>query len=95
MQIKTDHKWKNFLDWYQLTDKEKADFDYMSREEALCASFIRYRGVVYSMGGFMVLDAQSPFPGKWHSYQSDSFYSGVLIELSDDGEQYRIGTYIS
>ena len=89
MQIKTDHKWKNFLDWYQLTDKEKADFDYMS------TSFIRYRGAVYSMDDFMVLDAQSPFPGKWHGYQSDSFYSGVLIELSDDGEQYRIGTYIS
>ena len=29
----------------------------------------------------------------WDGYISDSFFSGVLIKISDDNEEYQIGTY--
>ena len=31
---------------------------------------------------------------EWHAYLSDSFFSGILIRVSDDGEQYQIATFI-
>ena len=31
----------------------------------------------------------------WDGYISDSFFSGILIKLSEDGEQYQIGWYLS
>lgn len=34
----------------------------------------------------------SDFKG-WDGYASDSYFSGVLIKLSRDGEEYMVGTY--
>lgn len=39
LTIKTDNKWKNFLYGYELTAKEKKEFDYMSEEEIDCGNF--------------------------------------------------------
>lgn len=37
--------------------------------------------------------ADSSFSG-WDGYHSDSYFSGIVIKLSPDGEQYQVGTYI-
>lgn len=91
MKITTDHKWKQFIYGYELTPKERKEFDYMSDEEIDSPKFLRYKGWVYSINDFI---STENFPG-WHGYKSDSYFSGVLIELSKDGESYRIGTIIS
>ena len=31
----------------------------------------------------------------WHGTNGDSYFSGVLIRISDDGEEYKIATYTS
>jgi len=31
----------------------------------------------------------------WHGHKGDSFFSGTLIRVSDDGEEYQIATYLS
>jgi hypothetical protein len=31
----------------------------------------------------------------WDGYSSDSAFSGVLIKISKDGEEYKIGTFNS
>lgn len=95
LKITSDCKWKNFIYGYQLTPKEKKEFDYVSEEEIDLQSFFRYRKTIYSLDQFMRLDKPSPFPGEWQGYHSDSYFSGVLIEVSNDGEQYRVGTYLS
>jgi hypothetical protein len=92
--IKTDHKWKNFLYGYELTAKEKAEFDYMTDEDIDCGSFIRYRKWIYSLEDFMRIENNPALAG-WSGYSSDSFFSGVVMKISDDGEQYKVGTYIS
>ena len=93
MNIKTDHKWKNFLYGYELTEREKVEFDYLTTDEIDLGSFIRYKGRVYDMGEFMrVSDGMEDLLG-WHGYSSDSFFSGIVIKVSGDGEQYMIGAY--
>ena len=95
LTIKTDHKWKNFLYGYELTDKEKAAFDYIDVEEIDSRDFLRYRGILYDPNDFMRTGSHGcPFKD-WHGYASDSYFSGVLIKISEDGEQYQAGTYYS
>ena len=93
MIIKTDHKWKDFLYSYQLTEKEILELDHLTRDEIDSRSFIRYKGQIYHMGDFMrVPDGVEGLLG-WHGYSSDSFFSGIVIKVSDDGDQYMIGGY--
>lgn len=95
MEIKTNNQWREFIYWNNLTEKEQLEFDYMDTEEQENATFLRYRNWVYSLDCFMRINKDSPFP-KWDGYYSDSFFSGVLIKLSDDdSSMYKIATYYS
>lgn len=96
LKIITDHKWKNLLYGYELTDKEKKEFDWIDADEIDSHSFFRYRKNVYSITEFMSIHAtRLTFDKPWNGYYSDSYFSGILIELSDDGEMYRVGLYLS
>jgi len=99
--IKTNKHWHNCLYGYELTEKEAKEFDYIDEKDFPLHDFARYRGVVYDLHEF-IPTRPGPFNpglpvefGDWDGYASDSFFSGVLIKLSEDGEQYQIGTYYS
>ena len=95
LQVIPDNKWKEFLYGYQLTKKEKKYFDWMDEEELETSNFLRDRGSVYSTQDFMRIEnGPDEFKG-WDGYAGDSFFSGTLIKLSDDGEQYKIALYLS
>ena len=94
--IKTDHKWRNVLGWWDLTTKEQAYFDWLDdEEEQSCACFVKRRGRVYCLdeisatyqGGRLASDG-------WDGVASDSFFSGIVVKLSRDGERYKIGYYV-
>ena len=99
MKIKTDNIPRHLVYGYELTLKECAEFDYLSPEELNERDFVRYKGQVYDLGEFMRIDKTvAPHPQRegwedWHGYSSDSFFSGVLVKFSDDGESVVLGTY--
>ena len=95
MKVKTDHKWRNMLYGYELTEKEKGEFDYISPEDIDASSFFRYKGRVYYVGDFMVISGDDTALQGWDGYAPDSYFSGVVVKLSRDCEQYRVGTYIN
>lgn len=100
LRIKTDHKYKNPIYGYELTAKEKLDFDYLSAEELETREFLRYRNNVYDLGDFMRIDPQYSFNcenefHKWDGYISDSFFSGILIKWDTECERVKIATYFS
>ena len=91
MQIITDHKWKNFSYRYDVPEKVLDDqFDYL--DEDVFDGFFRYRRRWYHLSEF--LQPLYKFENEWHAYHSDSFFSGILIQVSNDGEQYKIATFI-
>jgi len=95
MKIYTDHKWKQFKYRTEVPDKVSKDyFDHLTEEDNF-DGYISYRKRWYHVSDFMVISNNAPFPNKWSGYASDSFFSGILIRLSDDGETYQIATYIS
>ena len=80
------------ISWYDLTEKEKFEFDYDNAEES---SFFRYKKWVYTLDDFMRLDKNSPLSKNWHGYSSDSFFSGILIELNHSNDGVKVATYFS
>ncbi|MCK4518423.1 hypothetical protein KAT92_06605 [Candidatus Babeliales bacterium] len=94
MEIKTNNHWNNFLYGYELPERVLSDFDYLEDIEG--GTFFKYKNVYYELGEFMRIDNNAPEPMKNYSgYSSDSFFSGVLIRLSEDCDSYQIATYYS
>jgi hypothetical protein len=102
INIRTNYHWRDLISGYELTDVEREEFDYLDEDDLLDHQFIRYQNWVYDLGEFM----RCPEPQEacsthantfenWHGYQSDSFFSGVVIRYSDDCEQIQVGTYTS
>lgn len=90
LHISTDNKWHDFRYRNEVPDKVLASqFDHLS--DAV-DGFLKYRGHWYHLSDFMASSIGFP---NWDAYHPDSFYSGVFIKVSTDGEQYRIGTYIT
>ena len=92
-RIVTNNRWRDFVyrhdvpvkilasqfDWTNEAHEEHGDYS---------DGFIEYRGIWYHLGDFMRGGVES-----WTGSHGDSFFSGVLIRLSEDGEQYQIATY--
>lgn len=89
MTIKTNNVPRDVLHWWDLTDAERVEFDYLADAEAQSdASFFRYRGVAYTLEEFMI----SPVKG-WDGYRSDSYFSGMLVKYVQDCERVIVATY--
>ena len=98
--IKTDNKWRNLIYGYELPVKWRKEFDWIKNDEEYeNTNFAKYRGWVYNIDEFMSIPrgvgAGFPEFHAWDGYMSDTAFSGVLIKLSSDGEQYKIGRFYS
>lgn len=106
LTILTNNVPRDLLSLWDLTDKERKDFDYVSEDDGH-ARFFRYRGSVYDAHEFERIPAHHPEEAfhRWAGYQSDSFFSGVVIrwplmfpewpEKGLDFERVIVGRYYS
>ena len=89
MKITTNHHWRQFKYRYEVPDSVlKGDLDWTTEDDF--AGYFQYKGYWYHTGMFMRI----PTPG-WDGGHGDSFFSGVLIKLSECGEEYKVGWYCS
>lgn len=89
MNITTNNQWRNFRYRYEVPENVLSDdFDWL--DEDVSDGFIQYRDTWYHISEFMRTKIEG-----WDGVYNDSMFSGVLIEVSSDAEQYRIGTAIS
>ncbi len=94
LTIKTNRQWRQFAYRDEVPQEVLDDqFDYQDPEETF-DNFFEYRGIWYHLDQFMRLAPGSDM-GDWDGAAGDSYFSGVLIKVSDDGEEYQIGTYYS
>jgi hypothetical protein len=100
-KIITDHKWKQFKYGYEVPKSiYNNDYDYLDDCDKT-DGWIKYRNSWYHISDFMSCHNQIHSPNNpwlkfgYDGYLSDSYFSGVLIKLSDDNEGYQIATFIS
>jgi len=83
IQIKTNNQIRHLLDWEDLSQKEKSEFDYIENPELDgLGRFVRYRGIVYDISEFVV-----PSHNKlkeWDGVNNDTFFSGTLFKFADE-----------
>lgn len=89
--ITTDNKWKQFKYGYEVPENVLNDqFGWMEEDEKT-DGFFRYRKFWYHVSEFMRIEGRD----EWQGYSPDSAFSGVLLQISDDGEEYKVGTLIA
>jgi len=97
LTIRTNHHWRPFRYRYEVPEVVLADqFDHLDEDEGY-DGFLCYRGWWYHLSDFMVWTSVGvpEEMTRWDGYASDSFFSGVLIKVSEDGEEYQVATYYS
>lgn len=99
-KITTNHNARPIIDGFQLSMATRAHFDYLDweaiKEGRESASFFRYKGQLYDLGEFLRIDNNTPSLSPlqdWHGYQSDSFFSGLVVRYTEDLEGIIVGTY--
>jgi hypothetical protein len=105
LQVVTNHVPRDVIDAYQLTPKEREEFDYLDwsaiEEGSESASFFRYRGQLYDLGEFSSdygITRGSGLPAalsKWDGYQSESFFHAIVVRYVDNCERVIVGMVFS
>ena len=94
MKIVTNNAPRFTVDGFDLTKRERAEFDHYNPEELDSAVFFRYRGNVYDLAEFMRVQDEAGELKGWHGYASDSFFSGVVVKFVDNStESVVVGRY--
>lgn len=99
MKIVCNNKPRQFIYGYELSESERGEFDYLTREELETRDFVRYRGQIYDTGEFMrvspaIANCQRAGWEKFDGYFSDSAFSGVLLKYIDS-DHCLMATYYS
>ena len=92
MKIITNNKPRQLVYGYELTDKQKQDFDYIDDIDS--HDFVKYKNNIYDLSEFMRVENNDSLKD-WHGYSSDSFFSGTLVKYTDDMESVIMGWYYS
>ncbi|QFP93539.1 hypothetical protein [Edwardsiella phage vB_EtaM_ET-ABTNL-9] len=80
MRIITNNQPRQLIYGYELTDKERQDFDYL--DDIDNHNFVKYRGNIYDVNEFMRVNSDDSLKG-WDGYIGESYFSGVLIKVID------------
>jgi len=93
MEIRTNNIPRLLKYGYEMPEKFKADFDYITKEDFDYHSFFVYKRQWYDLSEFMVVQ-NNEYLKEWDGYSSDSFFSGVVVKIIDD-DSIIVGQYFS
>lgn len=99
LKMVSNYHWRNIIQGYELSHKEKEWWmDLLDDVED--EFFVRYRRNIYYLGDFVCWN--TPWTGLkpsefkyWDARADDSFFSCILIKMSEDGDMCQIGTAYS
>ncbi len=116
VRVRTNNIPRDVINAWELSAEERAEFDYLDwpaiDDGRDSRDFFRYRGQLYDLGDFLRIippgsERRHPtecdsrqFQG-WDGYQSDSYFSGLLIRWARDErgepdfERVIVGLYTS
>lgn len=94
LKIITSYRPRDIVDGWKLSDSELEKFDYL--ENPRDNSFFHYRGKWHDIGEFMRVPKDSPLAtAGFNGYSCDTYFSGIAIKLSPDGESVTVARFYS
>lgn len=107
LTIKTNNHPRDLICFYDLSEKEQEDLDYIEEQERCSLRIVRYRGHAYDVGDFVRITSTpagfnhyapegSPLLD-WDGIATDSFFSAVVVRYvpDTDYEQVVVGLAFS
>ena len=97
IKVITNNVPRPVIDAWELNATERAEFDYIDwdavEQGQASASFFRYKGELHDLGEFMTTSElhQTPELRVWAGYQSDSFFSGLVVRWVQDWNREDFG----
>lgn len=91
IKIMTNNKPRQLIYGYELSDKQKQDFDYI--EDIDSHDFVKYKNNIYDLSEFMRVENNDSLKD-WHGYSRDSYFSGTLVKYTDE-DTVIMGWYYS
>lgn len=107
LTIKTNHQPRDLIALADIPAEYRADFDYIAADDAYTPRLFAYRGHYYDAHEFMRTPRDEAARQElnalaaWDGYQSDSYFSGVVIRYPHDATwgadfgRVIVGTYFS
>jgi hypothetical protein len=89
--VSSDGKFKPFLQDHQVPKKVLAAYDWLD-EDAKMDGWVKYKNEYLHLSDFERL-SDSVLGRDWNGAHPDSFFSGTVIKMTDDGEEYKIGRF--
>lgn len=83
---------RELLYFSELTDEERDKFDDDDSLLENVHDYVRYKGEVYCTDEFLVVPNVMREHG-WDGIITDTFFSGILVKFTDDGEAVIMGRY--
>lgn len=90
--LRTNNQQRPTIQWFELTDAQKADLDWLDTEELQddFTGFV-YKGQVYDLSDFTVLDDENYTVKGWHGVLGESAFSAVVIKISSCNDFVTVG----
>lgn len=76
MKIITNNVPRNMIYGYELTDKQKQDFDYIDDIDS--HDFVKYKGMIFDVSEFMITELDG-----WDGVSGQSYFNGYLVKIVD------------
>lgn len=91
--IRTNHIPRPIVYGFELSKKEKAEFDYLdfTTDEGDTRTFFRYKGNVYDLGDCMRVEESNTLCKGWDGYYGETFFSAVVIKYAHNNEYVIVG----
>jgi len=95
--VKTNLQPRFLVNWYELTDAEKAELDYVDTDDKQ-ADFtgFRYKGQAWNCAEFLRTQEDGELAkAGWHGLSGQSAFHAVVIHLVGDGDRVVVGEVFS
>lgn len=89
MIVVTNNIARTLVSFHDLPESAQAEFDYVSADDRFTTRFFNYKGDWFDSHEFIRVRS---FP-KWHGAMSDTYFSGMLIRITDDAESVVVGRW--
>jgi len=105
IKIVTDNKPRELKCFMDLSERERADFDYIKDADFYSQRFVRYKGHWYDVNDTQLITtepyrmgwdmpvAKDHILAKWDAILWDTFFSAMVYKFSEDWESVIVGVY--
>lgn len=101
LTIITNHQRRDLISLNDIPRRFHDEFGYIDSEEFYAPRIVAYRGAFYDVNEFTRTPNNEPARQElndlsaWDGYQSDSYFSGIVLRYVDNFERVIVGRYYS